>query len=185
MKNNALVQNKATAARSHNLGDIGEQWAEVILSRNGFTNIENLNNKRKNHGYADIYAEKDGKRYVISVKTRNKMRASSKKRPKATPNDSYNLSSLGNHYALAKLAEEARQAKAAWIAITVETAVFNVYFGLLTDLNGKNNISMTERATSKYQCLAKNEPHGLDYSQIENVYDEQDNLVEDGVSMRQ
>ncbi len=113
MRNNTLVQNKATAARNHRLGNIGEQWAEMLLSRNGFTNIENLNNKRKNYAYADIYAEKDGERYVISVKTRNKMRSVSKNRPKATLNDSYNLSSLGNHYALSKVAEEVKQAKAA------------------------------------------------------------------------
>ncbi len=136
MKNNTLVQNKATAVRNQRLGSIGEQWAEMLLSRNGFTNIENLNNKRKNHAYADIYAEKNGERYVISVKTRNKMRASSKKKPKATLNDAYNLSSLGNHYALSKVAEEARQAKAAWIAIAVEATVFNrvvvQLFSLLT-----------------------------------------------------
>ncbi len=165
-RNYVRVQNKATAARSHKLGKIGEQWAEALLARNGFTNVQSLNAERSNHSYADIYAEKDGGRYVISVKTRNKLQVS------GALNGSYNLSSLGNHYDLAVLAENARQAKAAWIAIAVEERVFSAYFGLLADLNGKNGIPMTEDATSDYQCLAKNEPHGLDYSQIKNVYED-------------
>ena len=140
--------------------------AEALLARNGFMNVQSLNAEQANHSYADIYAEKDGERYVISVKTRNKLQAS------GTLNGSYNLSSLGNHYELAGLAENARQAKAAWIAISVEETVFNAYFGLLADLNGKNGIPMTEAALSTYQCLAKNEPHGLDYSEIKNVYED-------------
>ena len=165
-RNYIRVLNKATAKRSHNLGRIGEQWAEAMLSRNGFTNIQNLNDELANHRYADIYAEKDGQRYVISVKTRNKLQAS------GALNGSYNLSSTGNHYELAALAEDAKQAKAAWIAIAVEETVFNAYFGLLTELNGKNGILMTETATAKYQSLVKNEPHELNYSQIKNVYED-------------
>lgn len=172
-KNYVRVQNKATAARSHKLGKIGEQWAEALLARNGFTNVQSLNAEQANHSYADIYAEKDGERYVISVKTRNKLQAS------GALNGSYNLSSLGNHYELAGLAENARQAKAAWIAIAVEETVFNAYFGLLTGLNGKNGIPMTEAALSTYRCLAKNEPHGLDYSQIKNVYEDASTVSEE------
>lgn len=166
MRNPTLVQNKMTAARSHKLGNLGELWAEEALTDNGFTSVENLNNKHRNHGYADIYAERAGERYVVSVKTRNKLKAS------GILNKDYNLSSSGNHYALAEVAENTKQAKAAWIAISVEETTFNAYFGLLTDLNGKNTIPMTEEAVSSYQCLARDKPHDLDYTQIKNVYDD-------------
>lgn len=166
MRNRLRVQNKLTAARSRNLGNLGEQWAAALLERNGFTNVENFNNRRKNHAYADIYAERNGERYVISVKTRNKLKVG------GDLNDSYNLSSSGNHYKLSEAAKNAWQAKAAWVAICVEEAVFSAYFGLLDDLNRKNTIPMTEVAISSYQCLAKNESHGLDYSKIKNIYDD-------------
>lgn len=165
-RNYTRVLDKATAVRSHRLGRIGEEWAETLLVRNGFTHVHNLNVKQANHSYADIYAEKDGQKYVISVKTRNKLQAG------GTLNGLYNLSSLGNHYETAAMAESSLGAKAAWIAIAVEEGVFSAYFGLLIDLNGKNGIPMTETAVSKYQCLAKSEPHQLDYSQIKNVYDD-------------
>ena len=165
-KNYTRVLDKATAARSHRLGRTGEEWAEALLARNGFVHIHNLNAEQTNHSYADIYAEKDTHKYVISVKTRNKLQAG------GTLNGLYNLSSSGNHYETAAIAENSKKAKAAWIAIAVEENVFSAYFGLLADLNGKNGIPMTEIAISKYQCLAKNEPHQLDYSQIKNVYDD-------------
>ena len=65
-------QTGATAERARTLGQVGEQLAEDVLRRSGFCNVTNLNRLAPNFPYADLYAERDGRRYVISVKTRNK-----------------------------------------------------------------------------------------------------------------
>lgn len=170
MRHYVRVQDKSTAERSHNIGKLGEKLAMDALARNGFTNIKNLNDEQANHIYADIYAERDGEQYVISVKARNKNQAN------GTLNGYYNLSSLGNHYELAKVAESVRQAKAAWVTVAFEEDTFNAYFGLLSALNGKNTIPMTPNAVKKHECLAENEPHNLDYSAIKNAYKNVDDL---------
>lgn len=164
MKHYVRVQDKSTAMRSHNIGKLGEKLAMDVLARNGFTNIKNLNDEQANHGYADIYAERSGERYVISVKACNKNQAN------GALNGYYNLSSLGNHYELAKVAENARQAKAAWATVAFDENTFNAYFGLLSALDGKNTIPMTPNAVKKHECLAESEPHNLDYSTIKNDY---------------
>ena len=58
-------------ARENALGKLGESLAEDALKKNGFTNVRNLKLERNNHPYADIVAEKEGNKYLISVKTRN------------------------------------------------------------------------------------------------------------------
>ena len=54
------------------LGVEGERLAAEVLAEHGYENISNLNYHKKNYPFADLYAEKDGKKFVISVKTRNK-----------------------------------------------------------------------------------------------------------------
>lgn len=157
------VQDKSTAARSRSNGRIGEQLAEQVLELNGFTNIENLNNSKFNHKYADIYAEKDGERYVISVKARNKHTASGKINP------SYNLIK-GGDIEFAREAEETKNATAAWIAIVLEDATFEAYFGLLSSLSNKRSIPMTPKATKNYLCLAEGKLHNEDPLKFKNNY---------------
>jgi hypothetical protein len=60
---------KGVANRWKRLGDVGEELTESLLLKNGFTNIRNLNHNKKNFAFADFYAEKEGAKYVISVKT--------------------------------------------------------------------------------------------------------------------
>ncbi len=163
MRNYNWIQDASTAARSRSNGRLGERLAEQVLALNRFTNIENLNKTHINHKYADIYAEKDGERYVISVKARNKYTASGKLNP------SYNLIK-GGDVEFARLAEETRQAKAAWVAIALEDATFDAYFGLLSSLANARSIPMTPKATKNYLCLALKLPHEEDPLDFKNEY---------------
>ena len=176
LRNYDCIQDASTAARSHSNGNIGEKLAEQVLELNGFTNIENLNRSRVNHKYADIYAEKDGERYVISVKARNKYTASKKPESKNL-NPSYNLIE-GGDVEFAKLAEETRSAKAAWVAIALEDATFDAYFGLLSSLANPRSIPMTLKQTKNYLCLAQGKLHGEDPLKFKNQYKRKSDSVE-------
>ena len=163
MRNYICVQDASTAARSRSNGEIGEKLAEQVLATNGFVNIENLNKTHANHKYADIYAEKDGVRYAISVKTRNKYTASGKLNP------AYNLIQ-GGDAEFAKSAEDAKGAKAAWVAVALEDATFDAYFGLLSSLASARSIPMTQKATKNYLCLAQGIPHDENPLEFKNQY---------------
>ncbi len=63
---------RRTALRFKKLGDVGEELTDSLLRRNGFDEVRNLNLLRNNFAFADVFAERDGVRYVISVKMRNK-----------------------------------------------------------------------------------------------------------------
>lgn len=63
---------KKEAARKKSLGELGELFAIKALVDEQYDKIRNLNDDHMNEAFADIYCEKDGKRYVISVKARNK-----------------------------------------------------------------------------------------------------------------
>lgn len=151
--------------RSRKIGSLGEQLAAQALVNNGFRNIINLNEVQVNHEYADICAERDGERYAISVKTRNKYCANGKL------NSAYNLSGRGEHLALAERAERAHSAKAAWIAVVLEEDTFSAYFGLLSELNGKNQIPMTLVAIKGYECIVAGGAHNVSYADIKNDYE--------------
>ena len=126
-------------------------------------NIKNLNKTQANHKYADIYAEKNGVRYVISVKTRNKYTANGRLNP------AYNLIK-GGDAEFAKEAEDAKEAKAAWVAVALEDATFDAYFGLLSSLASAKSIPMTPRATENYLCLAQGMSHDEDPLEFKNQY---------------
>jgi hypothetical protein len=70
-----VLLNAATARRARGLGGAGERLAETLLARAGFTAVPNLNREAMNFPYADFYAERNGERFVISVKMRNKFEA--------------------------------------------------------------------------------------------------------------
>lgn len=67
-----MMQDKHDARRCKRLGDVGEQLAPMLLKRVGFTGIIDLNGRHHNYPFGDFLAERNGTRYVISVKTRNK-----------------------------------------------------------------------------------------------------------------
>jgi Holliday junction resolvase-like predicted endonuclease len=72
--------------RISKLGRLGEELVAERLRHHGFTNIENLNLRRRNYPFGDVLATRDGVRYFIGVKARNEMRQGD-----AGMNESYNL----------------------------------------------------------------------------------------------
>lgn len=126
----------STARRAHSLGEVGEGVAEKLLARAGFTNVRNLNLETSNFPYADFYAERKGERFVVSVKIRNKYEAGT-----GRLNSRYKLGA--RCYELARRAEKQLEAKAAWLAISLEDTVLSAYFGRLDELRGSRGIAMT------------------------------------------
>jgi len=126
------IENKKEAARKKSLGELGELFAIKALVDKKCDRIRNLNDKTINEAFADIECEKDGIRYVISVKARNKYQKNGKL------NTRYNL---GSHaYEKAKTAERKYNAKAYWMAIQFDNRTFSIYFGSLSDLNNSKAI---------------------------------------------
>jgi len=131
--------------RRKELGDWGEQLAMDVLGRRGFVDVVDLNRERSNTVFADLYAVGDGRRYVISVKTR------------IEPNDRYKFQKDYRRHAA--MAEKDRRAEAAWLAIPIDKTkrTFGAYFGLLSQLR-TGGIPMTNRARAKYECLVSSDP---------------------------
>jgi hypothetical protein len=152
------------ALRVKSLGALGELIAIKSLVDNDFEKIRNLNDQKKNFPYGDLYAEKNGKRYVISVKSRNKYQRSGK------VNSRYKLGE--RCYEDAKAACCQYDAEPYWMAIQFEGDKYSVYFGSLSILDGKKGIPMATTHLSKYQCLAKGKEHGIDFKPYLNIYKE-------------
>ncbi len=66
------IENRKEAARKKSPGELGEVSAIAALVDKRFDRIKNLNDNHMNEKFADIECEKDGQRYVIGVKARNK-----------------------------------------------------------------------------------------------------------------
>ena len=139
---------KAVADRMKSLGNLGEYLAEELLKEAKFKNIKNLNSEKVNFPYADIYAERDGHKYCISVKTRNK------KENNGNLNSRYKLGKEWER--LSQEAEAEHSAIAAWVTVAcdIDNGTFDAFFGLLTDLGGNSGIKMTQEATRDYEQLA-------------------------------
>ena len=123
-----VKDNKKEAARKKSLGELGELFAIKAFVDNKFDRIRNLNDKSMNEPFADIECEKDGKRYIISVKARNKYQKNGKL------NTRYNLGSNAHEKALN--AENKYNAVAYWMAIQFDRNSFSIYFGSLKELKG-------------------------------------------------
>ena len=126
------LENKKEAARKKSLGELGELFALKALVDQNFDKIRNLNDHKMNEKFADIIAEKDGIKYVISVKARNKYQISGKL------NTRYNLGS--NSYDKALYTENKYNGKAFWIAVQFDSSSYSIYFGALNELNGSKAI---------------------------------------------
>ena len=126
------METKKEAERKKSLGELGELFAIKALVDKKFDRIRNLNDNHMNEKYADIECEKDGLRYVISVKARNKYQKNGKL------NSRYNLGSTV--YDIARSAENKYNAFAYWIAIQFDHKSFSIYFGSLKELNGSKAI---------------------------------------------
>jgi hypothetical protein len=153
----------ARIRRTSRLGTLGEILAAEALKRNGFSGVRNLNDQLHNHPFADLFAERDGLRYFIGVKTRNE------EREVGGLNGSYNCVLVPDHVnrrlkeegattdditrlALAQVESLAArfQAIPAWIAVPVRPleGTYASYFGLLSHLGNKRSIPMTMAARS-------------------------------------
>ncbi len=130
------MDHKKEAARKKSLGELGELFAIKALVDRQFDMIRNVNDNKMNESYADIEGVKNGIKYVISVKARNKYQWDGK------VNSRYNLGS--NVYEKAKLAEEKFNASAYWMAIQFDIKSYSIYFGSLKELAGSKAIPVTK-----------------------------------------
>jgi hypothetical protein len=60
------------ALRKKSLGELGELIGIKALVDNSFEKIINLNDHKRNYPFADLYAEKSGKKYVIGISPLNR-----------------------------------------------------------------------------------------------------------------
>ena len=126
------LENKKEAARKKSLGELGELFALKALVDKKFDRIRNLNDNTMNETFADIECEKDGQKYIISVKARNKYQKDGKL------NTRYNLGK--DVYEKSLSAEKKYNASAYWMAIQFDHKSFSIYFGSLKELNGSKAI---------------------------------------------
>jgi hypothetical protein len=165
-----------TARRGSKLGFIGEQLALMELSLHGFTAIKHLNYPKKNHPFADVYAEHDGEKFWISVKTRNKYQND------GTINYCYKISPKERAFAL-NLEQTNPNTIAACIGVSVVVSQnsclggeppnsYSCYFAKLGQLTDRQGMGMRVRQLSSYRCLAENKfvPSDHDISDCENVF---------------
>ena len=124
------------AARKKSLGELGELFAIKTLVDEQYDRIRNLNDEHMNEAFADIYCEKDDRRYVISVKARNKYMKN------GCLNIQYNLGS--NAYEKAQRVAEKYDASPYWMAIQFDEHDYSVYFGSLECLNGAKTIPVNK-----------------------------------------
>jgi len=155
---------KKEALRKKSLGELGELFAIKALVDNSFERIVNLNDRKMNYPYADLYAEKENKKYVISIKARNKYQKNH------SLNSHYNLGN--NAYQKAKNAEKEYGAEAYWMAIQFDKLTYSIYFGSLIELNQQNAIPVRACAEGKVGiCLVKDKKHYFDFGFFENTKD--------------
>ncbi len=157
-----LIHDRENRSRTKQLGDFGEQLAIKLLAGAGFTEILDLNEKQSNYPFADLYAERDGERFIISVKTRLKYERLGGLNPR------YNLGLEWRRKAA--LAERNEDAIAAWLTIPVDEHTYSAYFGLVALVEESNGIPMVPEALQYYECLAANQPHGLDWEHVSPKY---------------
>ena len=152
---------KKEAKRKKSLGELGELFGIKALVDNLFEKIVNLNDIKMNYPFADLYAEKDGKKYVISIKARNKYQKN------GTLNSRYKLGS--NAYSKAKIAAKEKDAEAYWMAVQFDKETVSIYFGSLAELNQSNGIPLKKCMLGTVgKCLVKKKRHYFDFSYFDN-----------------
>lgn len=153
--------NKKEASRKKSLGELGELFALKSLVDNKFDRIRNLNDDSINETFADISCEKDGQRYVISVKARNKFQKNGKL------NSRYNLGK--DVYEKAQASEKKYNAKAYWLAIQFGHKTFSIYFRKLDELNGSKAIPVDKCEKGLIgETLVHNKRHYFDFDYYTN-----------------
>ena len=152
------------ASRRKSLGELGELLGIKALVDRQFDKIKNTNDTRMNYPFADLYAEKGNKKYVISVKTRNKYQKD-------------NL--LNAHYKLGKNARKHAEdvkngAEAYWMAVQFDEHTYAIYFGSLDELGGKNSIPLKKCEKGEVgECLVPpTQRHYFSYDLFGNIKDD-------------
>ena len=149
------------ALRKKSLGELGELVAIKALVDRSFTKIVNLNDHQQNYPFADLFAQKGRKRYVISVKARNKYQANGKL------NTRYKLGNKVLEHALN--AETEFNAKAYWLAIVFDRMDYSVYMGSLEELDGKLGIPVGLCINHGFgECLVEKHRHYFDFDYFSN-----------------
>jgi len=158
------TDSKKEASRKKSLGELGELFAIKALVDNSFEKVVNLNDKKMNYPFADLYAEKDGINYVVTIKARNKFQKNHQL------NTRYNLGS--GAYENARAAEIKYGAIAHWMAIQFDTRTYSIYFGSLAELCQRKAIPVNECENGGCGiCLVKDKRHYFDFSYFENKKD--------------
>ncbi len=144
-------QTRERVQRKRALGDWGERKALDLLKRAAFRNVRDINAESANHPFGDIFAERNGERYLIGVKTRNRYQMS------GLINPTYNVRKRG-----ADVQGIARRHSAtlAWVAIAVvpEEQTFSAFFGTIAqieDAGERFSIPMKPEQTAHYECLSR------------------------------
>lgn len=152
---------KKEAARKKSLGELGELFAIKALVDYEFDKIRNLNDDHMNIQFADLYAEKDGKRIVISVKARNKYQID------GTLNSRYSLGT--NAYEKARKVSEMYDADPYWMAVQFDRNKYSIYFGSLEALEGKKAIPVDKCERGEIgEILVRNKKHRFDFDFYSN-----------------
>lgn len=164
-----MVDNKIEAARKKSLGQLGELFAIKALVDKGFDKIRNLNDHNMNEPYADILCEKNNKKYIISVKARNKFQKN------GTVNNRYNLGSDVQHKAISSLKKH--NAEPYWMAIQFDKNSFSIFFGSLSELGDSKAIPINKCEKGVVgEIWVQNKRHYFDFSfysnQIEDTLSE-------------
>jgi hypothetical protein len=153
--------NQKEASRRKSLGELGELIAIKVLVDNKFEKIINLNDRKINFPFADIYAEKNGERLIISVKARNKYQKDNKL------NAFYNLGS--NFRDKAIVAQVEYDKTPYWMAIQFDKTTYSVFFGSVEELGEKNAIPLSQCEEVRIgSCLARNVRHYFDFEYFGN-----------------
>lgn len=156
-----MSKEKKEAARKKSLGELGELFAIKALVDEQYDKIRNLNDDHMNEPFADIYCEKDGHRYVISVKARNKYQKDGKL------NTQYNLGT--NVYEKAKRVAEHYKAEPYWMAIQFDTHAYSIFYGSLESLNGAKAIPVNKcEAGEVGTILVDKKRHYFDFDYYKN-----------------
>lgn len=163
------------SSNKHALGREGERIAATLLERAGFTSVRRLNDEQVNFPFADLYAERAGRKFFISVKARNRYEKPRRTDTSLRENSRFRLGGARTCRALAeRVRARCPQAEMAWVIIRCEEAVCDAYFGTLAQIDGlcrkppATAILTAPKYLAQYECLCKDHPHGLDYSRITN-----------------
>lgn len=137
-------------SRRRRIGDLGEHWTKSLLERAGFVGVRDLNVVRYNHAGGDFIAERDGKKYFVTVKARNRYQQRTRKL-----NGAYNIYPK-------KVRRAAREydAEPAWLTIQLDTEerTYSAYFGTVSSLRNPDAVAvpMLPHNVTAYECLAEN-----------------------------